>query len=320
MAVSANWAKPLNSDWTYSVGVYGSTEYDYQSFGVNGRLSRYFNQKNTQLNFGLSASSDTVDPVGGAPVGLSRVVAVGTPDFDDAFASSRMDDTDNKTLVDLLVGVSQVINKRTIMQFNYSYSQADGYLTDPYKILSVIDDSAGDDFGATLEDDMGVPVYIHEQRPDSRAKHAFYWQTKYMFANKNVLDGSYRFMTDDWGITSHTLEMKYRIQFDKSYLEPHLRYYQQSEADFYQRYVLASEYQAGLPDTENASADYRLGELTGTTVGLKYGRKLDSGNSMSVRLEYFIQSNSGDTGFGQLLSHDLYPETNAVMFTVGYSF
>ena len=86
-----------------------------------------------------------------------------------SFEATRQGDSDSKTLTDVLLGVTQVINKRTIMQFNYSLSSSSGYLTDPYKLLSVIDATTG----KTAVDVSGAPIYVYEQRPDSRTKHAF---------------------------------------------------------------------------------------------------------------------------------------------------
>lgn len=315
VALSAAWNAPINRAWSYSAAIYGSNEYDYQSVGLSGSLSRYLNQKNTQVNLGMSLGFDNVDPVGGKPVELGRMAVPTQANFDTAFDASRDGTSESKSLVDLLLGVTQVINKRCLMQFNYSISQSDGYLTDPYKILSVIDDADG----TTAMDGSDTPIYVYESRPDKRTKHALYWQTKYMLKNGHVLDGSYRFMTDDWGVDSHTFEFKYRWQLDNSYIEPHIRYYSQSEADFYKRYLLLSDYNTGFSEVDSASADYRLGELTGTTLGVKYGGQV-WGKDYSLRLEYFLQTNKGTPGFGALLEQDLYPDTNAIMFTVGFSY
>jgi hypothetical protein len=317
-ALTLNWSAPINSDWRYSTGLYLSSEFDYQSAGLNGSLTRYLNEKNTELTLGLSAASDTIKPYGNIPKSLSRVPNNSQADFNQAFANSRVGDSDTKSLTDVLLGVTQVINRRTLMQFNYSLSSASGYMTDPFKLLSVID-------GTTGKNEIGsnnLPVYVYEQRPDSRTKHAFYWQTKYMLDGGDVIDGSYRFMTDDWGVNSHTIDLKYRLQFKHSYLEPHLRVYQQSEADFYKRYLLDTQYNATTAQAtvENASADYRLGDMTGTTLGVKYAQKVGSSQEFSARLEYYVQSNSGDEGFGDLAKQELYPDTKALMVTLGYSF
>src|SRR5690606_13337035 len=126
-------------------------------------LSRYLNNKNTTLNLGLSAGSDFISPEGGVPVGLSPMALqtnVSDAEFDQLFAASRESGDDSKTVADLLLGVSQVVDRRTVMQFNYSLSLSSGYLTDPFKILSVIDDAPGSNFGGNLQDGNGNNIYL----------------------------------------------------------------------------------------------------------------------------------------------------------------
>tara|TARA_R110002073_G_scaffold35437_5_gene103677 strand:+ start:1572 stop:2945 length:1374 start_codon:yes stop_codon:yes gene_type:complete len=316
-ALSGNWTAPINRDWEYTLGAYGSKEFDYLSLGLNGGLKRYLNQKNTALNFGLALSADTIEPVGGKPLGLSRMAIPGSGTFDADFDASRADSSDNKSIIDALFGVTQVINANTIMQFNYGLSLSNGYLNDPYKILSVIDTTTGANYGGNYQN-AGNNVYLYESRPDSRMKHTLYWQTKYALDNGDVIDGSYRFMIDDWGINSHTLDFRYRWDLGNSYLEPHLRYYMQSKADFYQRYLTSDEFTSG--SIKEASSDERLSDMNAYTVGLKYGYKLSNDKEINVRAEYYMQTHSGDTGFGKLTSQDLYPDINAIIFQVGYSF
>ena len=315
VAMSATYSAPINRDWAYSAGGYLSKEYDYLSLGVNGSLSRYLNQKNTTLTIGGNFSLDSLNPEGNVPIGLSSVAVPGTPSFDADFASSRGTDSEDKTIADLLLGVTQVINRRTLMQFNYSISTSDGYLTDPFKIVSVIDDAAGINFGGNFQQ-AGHNLYLYEMRPDSRVKQSLYWQTKYQRENSDIVDVSYRFMFDDWGINSHTLDLKYRWQLGQHYLEPQLRWYSQSAADFYQPYLTASSYSA----VQEVSADYRLGDLDTYTLGLKYGYRLASGNEAYARGALYQQKSTGNDGFGKLASQDLYPDTTAVMFTAGYRF
>ncbi len=320
VALSGTWTAPIDRDWEYSAGLYGSGEYDYMSVGISGGLKRYLNQKNTTLNFGASLSFDSLDPVGGVPIGLSEMAHTSSPAFDADRDASRDGSSDDKTILDLLFGVTQVVNRQTIMQFNYALSWADGYLTDPYKLVSVIDANAGANFGGNFLDANGNPVHLYEQRPDSRLKHSLYWQTKYALDNGDVIDGSYRFMLDDWGINSHTFDFRYRWNQASYYLEPHLRYYMQSEADFYRRYIDSDEYNAGSPNLDELSADYRLGDLDAITVGMKFGLKLDQGHEFNTRVEYYLQSSSGDEGFGKLSDQELYPDTDALIVQFGYTF
>ena len=273
------------------------------SLSVNANLARDFNKKNTTVSAGFAFSQDTITPEGGIPDGLSTVVnQILNPD--DACTNKCTND-DNKTIVDLLFGVTQVINKRMITQFNYSYSQADGYITDPFKMVSLVNER-----GITQSN-------IYENRPGSRAKHAFYGQVKYHFDN-SVVDASYRYMTDDWEIDSHTVDTRLRYFLaDGSYLEPHFRYYTQTAAQFYQTYLMAEQ---AIP--EFVSADYRIGEIDAYTVGLKYGFKMNQGNDVALRLEYYKQTpkSSGQEAFGDLQGIDLFEELDAIILQVSYSF
>ena len=314
-AFSATWSAPLNRDWAYSAGGYLSSEHDYQSVGVNGSLSRYLNQKNTTLTLGINLSSDSINPEGGVPVGMSRMANPGSGSYDTDFDNSRDGSSETKQIFDIIAGVTQVIDRNTLMQFNYSLSSSSGYLTDPYKIVSVIDDAAGANFGGNLADGNGN-IYVYEERPDTRLKHALYWQGKRQLSNGDIADISYRFMTDDWGINSHTLEFRYRWDLGQSYLEPQVRWYSQSAADFYERYLTASNYQT----QEAVSADYRLGEMDAWTLGIKYGHRLSGDREWYGRLAFYQQTNSGDNGFGKLQTQELYPETTATMLTFGYRF
>jgi hypothetical protein len=136
VALTANWQQPLGRMYSFNVGASASKEYDYTHVGFNARLARDFNQRNTTLSAGIALARDDIDAVGGAPSPLSPMLDVGD-------LSNRMD-TESKDVVDLVLGVTQVIGRNTVMQFNYSYSDSSGYLTDPYKIISVVDGSTGD--------------------------------------------------------------------------------------------------------------------------------------------------------------------------------
>src|SRR5690606_37418871 len=163
------------------------------------------------------------------------------------------------------------------------------------KIVSVIDDTAAN-YGGNYADGRGN-VYLYEERPDARLKHALFWQGKRQLQNGDIVDLSYRFMFDDWGITSHTLDLRYRW-------------------DLGQHYRTTSNYQS----QEEVSADYRLGDMDAWTVGLKYGYRMSGERELYGRLSFYQQTNSGDNGFGKLQSQELYPDTTATMLTVGYRF
>lgn len=302
---TGQWTQPLWENYTISAGGNLSKEYDYLSMSVNANLARDFNQKNTTVSAGFAVAQDTIEPEGGIPKPLYTVFT-GTKDNDeDGFADSRLTADDDKTTVDLLLGVTQVINRQMITQFNYSYSQADGYMTDPFKMVSVVNKQ-----GITQQN-------IYESRPDNRTKHAFYGQAKYHFET-SVLDTSYRYMTDDWEINSHTFDTYLRFNLQNGhYIQPHFRYYTQTAADFYQTYLPEA---TAIP--EFISSDYRIGDMDAYTLGVKYGLPIGNGEELSFRLEYYQQSpkNSVEETLQALENIELYEEVNAIILQVSYSF
>jgi hypothetical protein len=298
-AISVSWDKPLRRLLRRTLGLGVSREFDYTSLSVNGQLSRDINNRNTTLVAGAALAADFIHPVGDIPIPLASMAPAGTP-------QPRDGDIENKTTLDLLFGVTQVLGHDTIGQLNYSFSNASGYLTDPFKLLSVVDGSSG----KTLD-------VIYEHRPDSRQKHSLYGELKHFLAG-DVISASYRFYSDDWGVVSHTADLRYRWNYDEhNYLQPRLRWYSQTAADFYRHSLVA-----GQPLPADATADPRLAEYTATTIGLKYGHRFDADSEWYLRAELYQQAGDDHPAdaIGVQKSLDLFPETTAYIVQLGYRF
>ncbi len=316
VAVSGNATLPLGRLTRTTLGLYGSTEYDYTSLGASATLARDLDRRNTTLQAGLSYSADTVSPVGGRPIPLTSMVAapgegggddkLRREDDDGPGSGPRLPGDGSKDVLDAIVGVTQVLGRDTIAQVNYSLSRVSGYQTDPYKVVSVVDPVSG-----------APRDQLFEKRPDRRTKQILYGQLKHHLPY-GIADLSYRYMTDDWGIRSHTVDVSWRLPVAQdSYLMPRVRYYHQTAADFYSRYLVQ-----GAPLPTDVTADYRLGRMHTWTFGLEHGRPVGNGHRMSVRLEYYRQD--GDAGAsdapGYLGTVDLFPVVDAWIAQVGYSF
>lgn len=272
VSVNAEWEMPVNKTTKAIYGANVSKEFDYLSIGVSANFSWDFNNRNTTLTTGLALNADTVNPVGGVPTGLTAMSA--------SKSSTGADDT--KQVTDLVIGVTQVINRTTLMQFNLNIGTDSGYLTDPYKLLSVLDG------GGNLRT---TDPYLYEKRPDSRSRQALYWKTVKALGD-DVLNLSYRYYWDDWDVSSHTVEMKYRFSLGANhYLQPELRYYVQDKANFY-NYNLVD---GSIPTY--ASADYRLADLKSTTLSFKYGFDINKDSEFAVRLGVMNQTSNGDAPF-----------------------
>jgi hypothetical protein len=315
-ALSGSWSQPFARLYTVNAGLGFSSEYDYQHIGANFGLTRDFNQRNTTLSAALAYAQDTIKPVGGLPLGLTQMTDAVD---DDLRPANRGDGSDSKNVLDVLLGVTQVLGRHTVLRVNLSYSDSSGYLTDPYKILSVVDPVTGELIGRTPPPGAAGPtgIYLFEHRPDSRRKEGVYAEVRHDFSGK-VLQLGYRFSTDDWEVDSHTLETRLRLPLGgSSYLEPHVRYYQQTAASFY-RYSLPDA--APLP--EFASADARLADMSAFTVGLKYGHVTAGGNEWNARLEFYRQTAKAphEVLIGNQLGNAQMPDFNAVILQFGYHF
>lgn len=311
-ALSGGWTRQNSRLLSSTLGGSVSKEFDYLHLGLNGSVARESDDRNTTLSAGLALSFDNYSPVGGAPTPLAQMTFLED-------SQERKDESKNsgintdKTITDVVLGVSQVLNRRAIAQLNYSFSYADGYLNDPYKVLSVVDGTSGELLTST---DLTGGRYLFEKRPDKRTSHNLFGKVK-VHLDEDIVDLSYRYHTDDWEIDSHTLDFHYRYMLSGGkYLEPHLRYYKQSAAKFHEYFLVDGE------TPEFASADYRLAEFSATTIGLKIGKELKKNRSVSARLEYYQASGTDkpDEAIGVLKEQDLYPEVRAWIFQANYSF
>ena len=271
------WIHDFGPVGRFTLGGGYSDERDFKSVTAQGIVARDFFDKNTTLSFGINGESDRVLPVGGTPVPLS------------GYTAAQTEGDQRRTELDLLAGVTQIVNRRWIMQFNYSRGREFGYLDDPYKIVSEVSrfictGSGLFGFGCSNR-------YVFENRPDQRQRNGLYWENRYAFDSDSVAI-SYRYSFDDWGIDSHTIDFRYRATVgEQFYIEPHARFYRQSAADFFRYYV---ELYQPLPD--HVSADERLGRFDTFTVGPKLGWRLDDGMELGLRAERYVRRAVGLKG------------------------
>jgi len=259
---------PLGLGFALGASGHVSTERDYQSRGGTATLTLECLQKTTTFTGGYGINHDTVNPKGGTPVGL-ETVGLGTGEYTGVIVNP-------KRVTSVGVGVSRILSRRWMVAVNASHDQERGYLTEPYKVLTVADPTTGDPTGTLL----------HESRPDARDRKDVLASSVYHFAH-DVLYTSYRYYWDDWGVRSSTFDLKYRINVaDHAYLQPHVRYYTQTAATFYR-----AELVQGDPVPAFASADERLGVLHTTSYGLTWGLPVhDRPGQFFVRGEYLRQT------------------------------
>jgi Protein of unknown function (DUF3570) len=301
IAVSGNWTVPVTRLDQVTVGGKLSAEDDFFSATVSASIAHDFNEKNTTISFGIDNEFDSIHPIGGAPV----------PGSDYALAEKQ---TGGKTKdgVGLLLGVTQVMTRSWLSEFNLSVDRFTGYLDDPYKITSFIN-SAG-----------GTTGYEYENRPDQRIRKSAYWENRVAWSSRISTGLSLRYMSDDWGVRSDTAQLHLRWQLSNRdrYIEPTVRWYRQTAADFFSPFILTTQ----KPTTDHESSDSRLAAFHALTYGLKYAQKLPGLGSrpeseISIRAEYYQQTLDVRTPVPQALQGlDLYPGVKAVLVQIGWRF
>ena len=292
-AGNIGWSQSLGAVTKASVGVGYSSESDYSAITVNGSFSQDFNSHNTTVSVASSLEFDNSQPFGGTPSGLTSM------------NGQWKGPSADRTVVDGVLGLTQAITRTWLAQFNYSYGISQGYNTDPYRIVSVVNQASGEPLD-----------YLYEKRPHERTRQSIYLDNKVHIV-ESVLDISARYFWDSWGIKSTTVQAAERVDLgDMIYVEPQVRWYHQSAASFYRSFLISG---AALP--AYASSDTRMGNFTGLTYGLKLGLTVTENSEINVLGQYYKQSGEGHLASapGQLAQQNLFPGVSAVSVLVGYS-
>jgi Protein of unknown function (DUF3570) len=247
-----------------------SREHDYSSKYFNTAASLDLNKKLTTLNFGASVAFDEIQPTfttwtGGLPDGIKT----------------------HKTSQQYLLGISQVLDKDSVIQSNMTFGYHNGYLSDPYKQVAFY----GEVQYVTPFGNFVVPdqeTILQDKRPRERFEWA--WLTQYVRhfeqLNHAALHADYRFSTNDWGINAHTVEFSWHQPiFDGWQLIPRFRYYSQDRADFYNPVfngdiVTSTSDFITLTNTPTNrkfySSDYRLAGFGTVSGGLKVSKEINN--------------------------------------------
>ncbi len=262
VVLDATWDAPLARTVQSSLGAHFSRETDYQSLGATATVSFELMQRLLTVTAGAGYNHDAVFPTGGTRAGMTDSVAIVGHGWNP------------KNVTTGLLGLTRVMTRRWLLGVSGSVASENGYLTEPYKVVSLVDGVTGE-----------VTGQVTEQRPGSRLRGSVV-ASSVLHLSRDVLYLSYRYYGDDWDVRSHTADAKYRFELaDTRFLQPHVRFYAQDAANFYVPGLAAAE---PLPDY--ASSDYRLGPLRTATLGLTYGFHIGGlAGRWNVRAEYMRQ-------------------------------
>ena len=219
-----------------------SSEYDYFSLGFGGSYSKLFNEKNTEIGVNVNVYLDTWKII--LPQEL-RGGAVPEPDGK------------NRNSYSVGLNFSQILSKNMQASISLDLIQQEGLLSTPFHRVYFSDrpDFIIPNTNFQIADDI-------ERLPDGRFKTAIGGRLNYFVNELLVIRTYYRYYFDDWGIGSHTASIELPIKItDKFTLYPSYRFYNQTQADYF------NPYNEALSTDEFYTSDYDLSEYAANQYG-----------------------------------------------------
>ncbi len=206
----------------------------------------------------------------------------------DALLFNRVEEEDKQSS-SLFVSVSQIINQVSSFQTALSFTEQSGFLSDPYKLRDI--------------------------RPEDKTQVA--WSNSYrrfFVAADAALHINYRYYHDDFGIDSHTADLSWHQNLGRSFqLVPRMRYYSQSEADFFTN---VDDFLK--PVSEYQSSDYRLAAFGAISGGLSLVADMGSWKATLTAERYL--ANEKYSAYDVALPSTALVKYNRISLGVDYSF
>lgn len=229
---------------TSKIEVGGSREYDYRSTFIGGEVDIDFNNKNSTLNLGSSFTENRVIPDQlGAP--FPRIGG-------------------RNSSWQALVGLTNIIDNKSLAQFVITWFLERGYLNDPYK---------------------------PNELPDSRKSWAFAGKYIRYFPSYHEAGWhlDYRYYTDNWSVQSSTIKSTLRLDLINGWgVEPGVRYYSQRGTKFYNLFVPL--HPVVVPPDVYYTSDYRFSSYGQVAGMLEVNKQFSASHTAYIGGSYGIRN------------------------------
>lgn len=225
-----------STGWRFGAMGSFSIEYDYTSYGVGVNIAKTSKDKSREVGLTLQGYFDTWKAI--QPIELRLPNQRGGED-DDAYT------LEPRNSVSASLVISQIINKRLQVALMVDGIYQQGLLATRFHRVYFTD--------GTLQS---------ETLPNNRIKIPIGARLNYFLANNFILRSYYRFYTDDWGLTAHTIDLELPVKINP-YLSvsPHLRYYDQSAVKYF------APYGQHMPTDQFFTSDYDLSKFNSQLLG-----------------------------------------------------
>lgn len=181
------------ADMDISAGYLTSGENDWRSHTVLVGLRREMFQKNTTLSLGYAFTDN-------------RIGRAFDPNFQRDLVVHGAE-----------LGLSQLLDKKTLVSATYTLQRSDGYHASPYRFV-------------TTATGLASP----ELHPDERTRHGVTLRMLRAIGDATSIDVQYRLYADGWGILSHTGTVAWTRELGETVdVRIRARGYYQGAADFY---------------------------------------------------------------------------------------
>jgi hypothetical protein len=288
-----------------------SDEPDFLSNFGSVNISHEFNDKLTTISGGYGMTSNTITRNGD---GHSAHSGAGHEHYG---PTNYADLYEESTFHSFNTGITQVLSKNTLFQSTASYTHQSGYLSNPYKFVYVRGEITPEEYyqmyvasdtvdwnAITKLEVVGTELF-REVRPDRRNIFSLANGLNHYLPE---LDASvhfdYRFYIDDWGISSHAFDLKWYQSLPEGFtVTPGIRYYSQSQADFFAPYFLAPRADGYY------SSDFRLSAFGDLSGGITISKQFARGIQLEAGFEYVTHSGSlrlGGGGVDDYANFDYY--------------
>jgi Protein of unknown function (DUF3570) len=235
---SVNWqVADENKGISFGTNASFSTEYDYKSFGGGINFTKTSKDKSREIGAKLNAFFDTWMVIYPAEL---RPAGYGTGDDD----GENVDFTPRNTF-NFALTYAQIINKRFQMAVMLEPTYQQGLLATKYQRVYFNNGTAKP-----------------ENLPDQRKKLPLSIRGSYFMGDRFIVRAFYRFYTDDWGLTAHTINIEPSVKLTPYFsVSPFYRFYKQTEIDYFEAY------KEQAPTATYFTSDYDLSKLTSHSVG-----------------------------------------------------
>ncbi|MFD2097967.1 DUF3570 domain-containing protein [Corallincola platygyrae] len=201
------------------------------------------------LSFGVSQDmfGDLTTVALGFAYGWDEVGKNGEPEFDEEIDRYSYS-----------FGLTQVLTANWIAAFNLQAITDEGFLNNPYRSVRFVDPTVPSGYS-----------YQPEVYPETRTSVAGSITSKYYLPYRAALGFEARYFDDDWDIQAYNVGVDYTHPIGNEWvLTTRVRYYSQSEAEFYSDLF-------PYRDAQNFMArDKELSDFTSITVGIGATYKL----------------------------------------------